>query len=125
MNETQARDNIVLLMAFTIVFAVIGEEIKANKTQNPNTPAIGAFSGPVKVFMGGAVAGTLLIAIAHAGEVGQQFAIGLAMVSAATAVLVDGGPVWQYLSRTVGSSAPPSTPTTPTAPAPSTVPTGG
>ena len=125
MNEAKARDNIVMLMAFTVIFAVIGEEIKANQTQSPNKPNPGAFSGPVKVFLGGAVAGTLLIAIAHAGDAGAQFATGLAMISAATAILVDGGPVWTYLAKTGGGSAPPTAPSVSTAPTPSTTPTGG
>lgn len=123
MNEARARDNIVLLMAFTIIFAVIGEEIKINKTQNPNTPNPGAFGGPVKIFLGGAVAGTLLIALAHAGDAGSQFAQGLALVSAATAILVDGGPVWNYLNGVVGKNAPPTTPTAPITATPTTTPT--
>lgn len=113
-----------MLMAFTVGFALLGHEIKsANTTPEQSKATTG--NDPIttggRILIGGFLAGGVLIAVSHAGDAGAQFATGLALVSAVTATLVYGGPVWSLLSKVTGSS----TPTTPTSTSPATSPTKG
>lgn len=122
---------VVGLMGTTVVFSVIGAELKAFTASpgntltglhngQPGTPGTGAGSGAVKIIIGGTVATVLLVGLTHAGSAGRQFAVGLALVSMVTATLVYGGPVWLALNRmfnTTPSTATGNTAgTTPTTP---------
>ncbi len=90
--------NIVVALAFTVAFSLVGVEIThAQKGTNP----VGSGS---KILLGGAIGGTLLLGLSHVGEVGANFAQGLAIVSAATAILVEGGPVFSLISNMFGAS---------------------
>ena len=127
---------VVGLMGTTVVFSVIGAELKAFTASpgttlvglhngQPGTPGTGASSGAVKIIIGGTVATVLLVGLTHAGSAGRQFAVGLALVSMVTATLVYGGPVWLALNRmfnTTPSTATGNTAgTTPTRPGTNTV----
>ena len=124
MATGQASRNIMMLLAFTMAFSVVGYE-RANMLhgQNPSNPApVGP--NPATILLGGTVGGILLIGVSHAGDAGAQFAQGLAIVAAATAILVNGGPVWSLISSLYGTSKPTTPTPTITATTP-TIPTGG
>ena len=89
------------LMGITVLFAVIGAEVKASTGPKAN-PVAGLAKGP-EILVGGVVATALLTLLSHGGDAGRQFAIGLALVSMTTATLVYGGPVWDAANRTFGS----------------------
>lgn len=98
-----ASRKVVGLMAFAVLFSVIGEEIKAVKATNSKT-APGTFTGPAKIILGGTIATAILSFAAETGSTGQQFAVGLAAVTAGTAMLIEGGPVWSLLNKFFGST---------------------
>lgn len=112
-TDTAGGKLVVGLMGTTIVFSVIGAELKAFAggpgntltglhNGQPGTPGTGAgagATGAVKIIIGGTVATVLLVGLTHAGAPGRQFAVGLALVSMVTATLVYGGPVWLALNR--------------------------
>lgn len=109
----RAGQNIFALMAATVVFSLLGNEVEASKNK---TNPVGS-SG--RILLGGAIAGTILIGISNMGDPGAELGQGLAIVAAATSVLVYGGPVWTLLGGLFGSTAPTSStistvPTTPT-----------
>jgi hypothetical protein len=106
---------IVGLMAFAVVFSLIGNELKHNgQTSNPNPASSNGLSEGGTIVLGGTVATVLLILLSHAGSAGSQFAVGLAGVTLATSALVYGGPVWSSLGKLTGSTST-SIPTVPSA----------
>lgn len=114
---TNTTRRIVGLMAFAVVFSVIGAEIKKTAAPAPTGPAP-LISGPAKIILGGTVAAALLSLLAESTEAAQDWAVGLAGVATVTAVLINGAPVWSALNRIFGSAA--SGSTGPTGPTPTT-----
>ena len=118
-SATQGSRTIVGLMFFAVTFSLIGNEIKVTSGAKGSTPA-----GPVteggKIIIGGVFATALLTLLSHAGENGRQFAVGLALVTTATSVLVFGAPVWDSANSLFGSK-----PTTPVGSTAATSPTHG
>jgi hypothetical protein len=116
---------IVALIAWGVLFAIIGREIEqiqgtAPKVGSPQN-ASQAITSSGRIIVGGFAAAALLSLLAHAGGPGRTFAVGLAAVTAISSMLVYGQPVWTELAYLTRSS-PGATPTTPTA---STAPTVG
>jgi hypothetical protein len=78
--------------------------------------------GDARILLGGSVATVALVMLTHGGDAARSFAVGLALVTAVTSMLVFGGPVWETLGKYIGSTKPspptgstsPSTPSTPT-----------
>ena len=118
-SSTQGSRTIVGLMFFATSFALIGNELE-DKAGSPIT------SGS-KIILGGIVATSLLTLVSHAGDTGRQFAVGVALVTPATSLLVFGGTpgnpgqVWKKLGAVVGTTKA----TTPTASTAATTPTKG
>lgn len=129
-TTTRAQEDtrtITALMVTAVVFSLIGHEIKsiggAAKGQNqPNGKDPITTGG--RIIVGGAVATTLLLLLAHAGEGGKDFAFALAIVTFATTTLVYGGPVWLSISGAL-SGTPGDQPTASTASTTPTQPTHG
>jgi hypothetical protein len=124
-------------MAAAVLFSIIGAEIRAVQNtsspgdsttalHNPSTPN-GSGSGPALlyeppvIFLAGTVATAMLVLLTETGSTGETLGVGLAGLSMATAVLVNGGPVWRALSNAVGSKpTSPTSSTTATTPSPNT-----
>jgi hypothetical protein len=115
-------------MAFTVIFALIGNEIKTlgadagQPKESDPTVAGDVLTAGGRIILGGMVATSLLVLLTHAGNAGRQFAVGLAAVAMASSTLVYGGPVWSAMGTTFGSqptggtsSTTPTAPTTPDA----------
>lgn len=102
---------IVAFMFFAGVFAIIGYEKKSktNTTQK--------IANPAEIVLGGTVAAVALTLLSHAGEGGKKFAVGLAGVTFASSVLINGSSVFtsvKILEGATGTAA--STPSTPSNP---------
>ena len=106
-SKGQTARTVVGLMAFTTVFALISTEIEG--FADPKKA-----SGGVRILIGGGVATILLLVIAEAGDAGAQLAEGLAVVTTVAAVLVKGGPVWNWANKAFGSKPTGGTTGTPT-----------
>jgi len=139
-SPTNSARSVVGLMGFAVIFSLIGDEI-AIAQGPPNQPGQkgygvslvpvnqqtgqplggGALGTGAVIIIGGFVAAALLVALTGAGEAGRKFAVGLAGVTAATSVLVYGGPAWASLNRIVNGNATGST--NPTGNAGNTAPT--
>jgi hypothetical protein len=108
---------IAALVTFASAFALVGVEVKASKGVHHANPAT--------VIIGGGVAAVILTLISHAGDAGRSMAMGLAIVTFASSLVINGGPVASAVTNlTGGGSRPsavaassaasqPSTPTTP------------
>lgn len=120
---------ILALMTFAVAFALAGKELEPSTTTQSEvgTPAVtipGASGGVggARIILGGFAAATLLTLLSHAGEPGRQFAVGLAVLTCVSSMLVYGQPVWAAISKlsaagpggTPSASTTPTTPTTPT-----------
>jgi hypothetical protein len=99
---TNSARSVAGLMGFAVGFSLLGNEINVAKGAKPDKLASGLDKGAT-IMVGGFVAAALLTALTGAGEAGRKFAVGLAGVTAATSLLVYGGPVWQLLGNLVGS----------------------
>lgn len=101
------------LMTFTVIFSLVGEEISTGQGNKPTV-------NPFIIIFGGTVATSLLTLISHAGEGGENFATGLALIAFLSSSLVYGKPVWDAANKAFGSTPTTpiaaSTPTTGTAP---------
>jgi hypothetical protein len=123
---------IFALMAWTGIFALVGHEIDENNSvviPNATTSATtsatgtslisltssGGVAGGAKIILGVFAGAALLSMLAHAGDAGRQWAIGLAVIAAVTSTLVKGKPVWDLISRLEGAG-PGGTPTGKTTP---------
>ena len=95
------------LMVFTITFSLIGGEIEASNGGKQTV-------SPFIIIFGGTMATSLLTLLSHAGEAGENFAVGLATIAFASSSLVYGKPVWDAANKAFGS--------TPTKPLASTTP---
>lgn len=125
-TQVQADTRLIVALIGTATgFALIGHEIQqvsgAPPAQGNVQTANKVLSTGGRIILGGFAAAALLALLSHAGEAGRQFSVGLAVITAATSMLVYGGPVWSALGRAVGN-APGAQPTTPTR---STTPTQG
>jgi hypothetical protein len=99
-----ATRKVVGLMAFAVIFSVVGLELKRNQ-QGQSAPSQGAgLSGPAKIILGGTIATALLSFLAEAGAAGEQIGVGLAGITAVTAMLVTGGPVWTGIGNLFGGA---------------------
>jgi hypothetical protein len=118
-TPTQGSRTITGLMFFAVLFSLVGNELKI-----ANQPATGPQKDGVseggKIIIGGIFATALLTLLSHAGDNGRQFAVGLALVTTASSVLVFGAPVWDAANKLFGS-----TPTTPVGATTATKPTQG
>jgi hypothetical protein len=99
-SPRQGSRTIVGLMFFAVSFSLVGNELK-DKAGNPITTGS-------KIILGGIAATAILTLISHAGDTGNELAVGLALVTTASSVLVFGGPVWDRANTLFGSK--PSTP---------------
>jgi hypothetical protein len=118
-SPTNSARSVAGLMGFTVVFALLGHEIDVANGGSKDKLANGVSTGGV-IIIGGLIAAALLTALTGAGEAGRKFAVGLAGVSAATATLVYGKPVWDGISNIVGGK-----PTAPLGSTGNTAPTKG
>ncbi len=101
------------LMTFTVVFSLIGGEIEGSNGGKQTV-------SPFMIIFGGTVATSLLTLLTHAGEAGENFAVGLALIAFTSSTLVYGKPVWDAANKAFGSK-----PTTPVkGSSPTTSPTG-
>jgi hypothetical protein len=99
-----ASRKVVGLMAGAVIFTVLSEEIKMHqKGATTGPPTAGHLSSPAKTILGGTIATALLSFMTEAGPTGQQLGVGLAAVTAVTAVLVNGGPVFTVLRNLFGA----------------------
>jgi len=106
---------IVAFMFFAGVFALVGYE-KKNATNKKTVP-------PARIVLGGTVAAAGLTLLSHAGEGGRKFAVGIAGVTFASSVLINGSAVFNSINTLTGSKA--STASTPTKPSTPSTPTTG
>jgi hypothetical protein len=127
-------------MAFAVLFSVVGAEIRnvqsASLAQGPGLTALhnpptgngaaGLVADPVAIFFGGTMATGLLVLLADTGETGRRLGVGLAGITLAASLLVNGGPVWRAVGHLTGSSQPttPTGATSPTTPTGAATPTG-
>ena len=109
---TNASRKIVGLMSFSVIFTVVGISIRRNSDASYEP----RFSD-ARVILGGTIGAALLSFLAETGPAGQQLGVGLAGITCATAVLVNGGPVWAGINGLFGSK--------PTGSTGQTAPTGG
>jgi hypothetical protein len=110
-TNTQPTSNartVAGLMGFTVLFALLGNEVQIAQGNKPAKLTNGLDKGAT-IIIAGFIAAGILTATSGAGEAGRRFSVGLATVSAVTAALVYGGPVWTAVSTIVGGK-----PTTPT-----------
>lgn len=99
-SPTNSARTVVGLMGFAVLFSLIGNEIQiANGTKQAKLSS-GLDKGAT-IIIGGLIASALLTALTGAGEAGRRFAVGLSVVTATTATLVFGGPVWSALNAVV------------------------
>jgi len=79
-----------------------------------------ATTGAARIILGGTIATVMLQLLAHAGEGGKKFAIGLAGVTFASSTLINGPAVFGSVNTLLGykpsKASPPSTPSTPSTP---------
>jgi len=130
-TSTEGGHLVVALMFFTVLFALVGEDIKGNIS--PGQGSTSGISADItkggRIIVGGFIATSLLVLATHAGEPGRQLGVGLAIVAFVTAAFVEGKPVWDAIDKVVGSgstqpgaiSTSPTAPSTPTTPGTNTV----
>lgn len=127
-TEPEGARTVTALMIFTVIFALIGNEIN-HRTESGSHQTEGAITSSGRILLGGFVATTLLVLATHAGEAGRELGVGLSVVAFATATLVYGKPVWDAMNSAFGSKpttglgTAPTTPTTPSANLGQSVPT--
>lgn len=125
------------LMMWTVGFALVGHEVNVKSgtasldttTQSGlNALAQNQLTGTTegaKIIIGGFAATAVLAMLAHAGDPGRTFAVGLAVIAAVSSTLVFGKPVWQLLDKLVGGAGPGGKATGSTTPTKGTVATAG
>jgi len=113
-SNTKAGTTIAGLMAWSVMFALFGNEVNTLESKSSTTNKV---TGPIteggKIIIGGTIGTAILLMISHAGPGGQQLASGLALVTAVSYMLVWGKPVFGLLDKAFGS--------TPTAPVSTTL----
>lgn len=96
---------ITALMLFTTGIALAGNEVKEAAGTAKVTYT--------EIFIGGAVATTTLVLLSHAGDAGEQFATGLAVISFLSVLLIQGTPLLTGITVLTGNQKTP-TPVVPT-----------
>ena len=126
--ESQSADTrtIVGLIGFSVIFAIAGQQLAAVQgpqllSAKPAPNKLATTGG--KTIIGGFAAATILSLLAHAGTPGREFAVGLAVITCVTSVLVFGSPVWEEVAALVGHPTKPAAPTGNTTPTNPTNPT--
>jgi hypothetical protein len=103
---------ILAFMFFAGIEAIIAQEKKAAAKGQIYVAT------PARIILGGTVATVMLTLLAHAGEGGKKFAIGLAGVTFASSTLINGSAVFGSVNTLLGykptKASTPSTPSTPT-----------
>lgn len=146
-SPTNSARTVTGLMTLSVLFALVGNEIQIAGATTPTQgqTGFGAVAPGVTVtstgravgknkfangmdkgatiIVGGFIAAALLVALTGAGEAGRKFAVGLAVVTTATSLLVYGAPVWNALAGAVGGK--PTGSTSSTKPTANTAPTSG
>lgn len=93
-----ATPKIVGYMAVAVMFTVVSYEIDGT----------GKKFSPAKSILGGTLAAGMLSVLAETGQVGATLGVGLAATAMASAVLINGKPVWDWVSKQFGAQ--PATP---------------
>jgi len=106
---------IAALVTFASAFALVGVEVKASKGVTHANPAT--------VIIGGGVAAVILTLISHAGEAGKSMAMGLAIVTFTSSLVINGGPVASAVTSLTGGGSRPSTSAANSAPSQPSTPT--
>ena len=113
-SNTRSGTTIAGLMAWSVMFALFGNEVNTLESKSSTTKKV---TGPIteggKIIIGGTIGTAILLMISHAGPGGQQLATGLALVTAVSSMLIWGKPVFGLLDKAFGS--------TPTAPVSTTL----
>jgi len=103
---------ILAFMFFAGIEAIIAQEKKAAAKGQIYVAT------PARIILGGTVATVMLTLLAHAGEGGKKFAIGLAGVTFASSTLINGSAVFGSVNTLLGykptKASTPSSPSTPT-----------
>jgi hypothetical protein len=111
-SNTKAGMTVAGLMAWSVMFALVGNEITVVKSGSAAAKAISPITEGGKIILGGTLGTAFLLMISHAGSGGQQLATGLALLTAVSSMVVWGKPVFGELSNLFGSK--PTTPLTTT-----------
>jgi hypothetical protein len=91
---------IVAFMGAAVAFSILSYEIsEANGTKAP------PFS-PAKALIGATFAAALLSLLADSGTIGETLGVGLAGTAASGAILVNGAPVWSWITTYIDASTP-------------------
>jgi len=124
LRNVHAGSTIVGLMAWSAMFALVGNEINTVQAGKGVSGAAKDVTTPIteggKIIIGGTVGTAFLLMLSHAGTGGQELATGLALITAVSSMIIWGKPVFGLLSNTFSSK-----PTTPISTSLNTVPTVG
>ncbi|MGB6500097.1 MAG: hypothetical protein WBG19_01655 [Thermoplasmata archaeon] len=96
-----ATRTIVPLMAFTVIVTLVGHTLEPTKVSK-----LDPHVGDAQILLGGTIATVLLTLLAQAGEVGERFGKGLAVVALLGSVGVYGTSVLGGLNRITGQTKP-------------------
>jgi hypothetical protein len=122
-SNTKAGMTIAGLMAWSVMFALVGNEITVTKTGSATAKITSPITEGGKIILGGTLGTAFLLMISHAGSGGQQLATGLALLTAVSSMVVWGKPVFSEMSNLFGTTkptAPLTTTTLNTSPTPAT-----
>jgi hypothetical protein len=110
--ESTAARTIVPLMVFATGIALIGHTL--NPTKSKADPQV----GDAQILLGGTIATVILTLLATAGDVGEKFSKGLALVALLSSVGLYGSALLGGIDKVTGQVTPQgakaATPTTPT-----------
>jgi hypothetical protein len=95
---------IVAMMTFAVVFALIGHGSKIAKGTNSNSLPVNG--GDVKILLGGAVGTVLLVLLGEAGDSGATFAKGIAVITLISSALINGQEVFGGISHLTAKKTP-------------------
>ena len=90
---------ILYLMAFATGIALVGHTFEPRRSTKL-TPGV----GDAQILLGGVAATVILTLLAQAGEVGQRFGKGVALIALLSSLGYYGGPVFDGLSRLTGQA---------------------
>jgi len=102
---------ILAFLFFSGVLALAGYEKKNAQGKKTVSPA--------EIVLGGTVGAVTLTLLSHAGEGGRKFAVGLAGITFASSILINGSSLFTSINALVGQpnkASKPSTPSTPSTP---------